>query len=111
MRKAALFFIFSATALAADSFQFSVARMRPLWRDEPGQLEIGASGISYQSRNGKTKLHLAMEDVREADVSDPKTIRIETYERLRRKLGERNYVEFKIAKTKAPQKVERSSFC
>ena len=96
MRKAALFFFFSAVALAADSFQFSVVRVRPLWRDEPGQLEIGVSGISYQSANGKTKLQLAMEDVREADVSDPKTIRIETYDRLRRKLGDRREYTFSL---------------
>jgi hypothetical protein len=96
MRKAALFFFFSAAAMAAADFQFSVVRVRPLWPDEPGQLEVGAAGVSYQSANGKTKLHVAMEDIRDADVSDPKTIRIETYDRLRRKLGERREYTFRL---------------
>jgi len=96
MRKAAWFFFFSAAALAADSFKFPVARVRPLWPDEPGQLEIGAAGISYQSANGKTKVHAAMDDIREADVADPKIIHIETYDRLRRKLGERREYTFRL---------------
>ncbi len=37
-----------------------------------------------------------MEDIRAADVSDPKAIRIETYDRLRRKLGERREYTFRL---------------
>jgi len=89
MRRAVVLLLFSPAGFAADSFQFEVGRVRPLWRDERGHLDISASGVSYQSDDGKTSLRIAWEDVREADVTDPKLIRIETYDRLKRKAGER----------------------
>ena len=96
MYRMALVLLFSVYALAAESFQFSVLRMRPLRRDEPGRLEISASGASYQSENGKNKLRIAMEDIRQADVSDRKVIRLGTYDRLKRKAGERREYTFRL---------------
>jgi hypothetical protein len=96
MRRVALVLLFNAIALAAESFQFSVSRVRTLRRDEPGRLEISASGASYQSEDAKSKLQIAMEDIREADVSDRRVIRLETYDRLKRKAGERREYTFRL---------------
>jgi hypothetical protein len=96
MRRAVVLLLFSVAAFAADSFQFAVWHVRPLWPDERGQLDIGASGVSYQSDDGKTSLRIVWEDVREADVSDPKAIRLETYDRLKRKAGERRAYTFRL---------------
>jgi hypothetical protein len=94
--RAVVFLLFSVAGFAADSFPFAVWHVRPLWRDERGQLDIGASGVSYQSDDGKTSLRIAWEDVREADVADPRVIRIETYDRLKRKGGERRVYTFRL---------------
>lgn len=96
MCRAVLLLLFSAAAFAADSFQFAVWHVRPLRRDERGRLDIGASGVSYQSDDGKTNLRIAWEDVREANVADPKVIRFETYDRLKRKAGERRIYTFRL---------------
>ena len=61
-----------------------------------GQFDIGASGVSFQSDDGKRNLRIAWEDIREADVADPKVIRIETYDRLKRKAGERRAYTFRL---------------
>ena len=96
MRRAVVLLLLSVAALAADRFQFAVWHVRPLWHDDRGQLDIGASGVSYQSEDGKTSLRIAWEDIREADVADPKVIRIETYDRLKRKAGERRVPTFRL---------------
>ncbi len=79
---------------AQPSFQYDVVRSRsPMQKDEPGQLRIDGSGIQYRSANGKTSVSLPFIDVQEMDVADRSTIRIETYEILKRKLsGRRSYV-------------------
>ena len=75
------------------TFQYDVARSRPLQKDEPGQLRIDGSGIQYRSTKGKTSVRLPFIDVREMDISNPAAIRVETYEMLKRKLaGRRSYV-------------------
>ena len=96
MHRAALVLLFTAAAMAADSFQFSVARVRMLWRDEPGHLEIDAAGVSYRSADGKAGFKVRLEDIREADVADPKVIRIETDNRLKRKSGGRRAYTFRL---------------
>src|SRR5437879_11209101 len=80
MRKAALILLMSWSAFAAESFDYAVMRLRPLHRAEPGRLKIDGSGVSYESDNGQTKRQLTFENIREADVSDPKLVRIETYD-------------------------------
>jgi len=96
MRRAALILLVSGCAFAVESFHYSVSRERRLGRDEPGELQIDGSGVSYQSANGKTKIQLAFEDIREAGVSDPNEIHVETYDRLRRKAGERREFRFRL---------------
>jgi len=96
MRKAALILLMSWTAFAAESFDYAVMRLRPLHRAEPGRLKIDGSGVSYESDNGKTKFHLTFENIREADVSDPKLVRIETYDILKRRIGGRREYTFRL---------------
>src|SRR5262249_45659953 len=63
-----------------------------LLRGEHGRLEISKAGVSYQSDNGKTAIHIAAADIREADLSDPAIVRITTYDILKRRLtGHRTY--------------------
>ena len=96
MHKAALILLMSWTAFAAESFDYAVMRLRPWHRTEPGRLKIDGSGVSYESDNGKTKLQLAFENIREADVSDPKLVRIETYDILKRRIGGRLEYTFRL---------------
>jgi hypothetical protein len=107
MRRLALILWMSWSAIAAESFHYSVVRARPLWPDEPGQLQIDGSGVSYQSENGKTKFQLAFEDIREADVSGPQQVRIETYDRLRRKAGGRREYTFRLREAKHGEDLAR----
>ena len=96
MRKAALILLMSWTAFAAESFDYAVMRQRPLHRAESGRLKIDGSGLSYESDNGKTKLHLEFENIRQADVSDPKLVRIETNDILKRRIGGRREYAFQL---------------
>lgn len=100
MRRLALILWMGWSAMAAESFRYPVARTRPVWRDERGELRIDVSGVSYQSDNGKTKIQLGFEDIRKADVSSPKQVRIETYDRLRRKAGGRREYTFHLREGK-----------
>jgi len=96
MYRAALILLMSWTAFAAESFDYAVMRLRPLHRTEPGRLKIDTAGVSYESDNGKTKLHLTFENIREADVSEPKLVRIETYDILKRRVGGRREYAFRL---------------
>ncbi|PYT32243.1 MAG: hypothetical protein DMG57_02555 [Acidobacteria bacterium] len=96
MRKAALILLMSWSAFAAESFDYAVMRLRPLHRAEPGRLKIDGSGVSYESDNGQTKRQLTFENIREADVSDPKLVRIETYDILKRRIGGRREYAFRL---------------
>jgi len=46
-----------------------VTRARTL-RDQPGDLPIDSQGMTFRSADGKTKIAITMEDVREASVAD-----------------------------------------
>ena len=85
----------AASSQAEDIFRYRVQRDK-LLRDESGNLQIDSSGISYRSDNGKTSIHLSLADVREADVSDPGVIRIETYDVLKRRLTGRRIHTFRL---------------
>lgn len=82
-------------AHAADSFEFSVFRDH-FPRKEAGRLMISDAGVSYQSENQKTKIDVPLLNVFEADVSDPKVIRIETYDILKQKLLRRQFHVFRL---------------
>ena len=77
--------LLAADIHAAVSFEYEVFRER-LPRKEAGRLVISADGIGYRSDREKTAIDIPLADVFEADVSDPKVIRIETYDVMRRRL-------------------------
>jgi hypothetical protein len=79
----------------SEEFRYSVERDKT-FRDEPGELTINASGISYKSQDGETLLRIPFADVYEADVSDRSVIRIETYDVLKRRLGGRRTHTFRV---------------
>jgi len=87
--------ILSAAMLAGQSFEYAVTRDK-LFRDEPGTLRIGLSGLRYESDNGKTSLQIALTDLRRVDISNPKTIRVQTYDLLKRRLMRRRAYSFHL---------------
>lgn len=82
-------------------FDFSVVRVRspvglPLPKKERGRLIFSDSGAIYRSQNGRMSIEIPYANIREADVSDPRTIRIETYDILKRNpLSHRSH-EFRL---------------
>ena len=108
MRKA-FFTLLLCTACAvqaAEPFRFEVVRDKFL-RDESGQLTFADTGITYQSDNGKTSLQLAYEDVRKVDVSRPNVIRLQTYDRLKRKFTGRRSYKFRLREDAVNSKLAR----
>jgi hypothetical protein len=63
---------------AAGTFDFKVERIR-LSRNQSGNLHIDAKGIRFQSSDEKTVIAIPFEDLRQADVADPKTLRFQVY--------------------------------
>lgn len=89
------------TPVPSPDFEFSVVRVRsavglPLPKKERGRLIFSDSGASYRSENGKTSVEVPYADIREADVSDPRKIRIETYDILKRNPLEHRSYEFRL---------------
>ena len=82
-------------AQAAEAFQFPVVRDK-LLRDESGHLTIDDEGIIYRSENGKTTLRFAYADIRKANLSRPHVIRLQTYDRSKRKLTRNRSYEFRL---------------
>ena len=82
-------------AQGADSFEFSVFRAH-LPRKEAGRLMISDAGVSYRSDHQKTKIDIPLLSVYQADVSDPKVIRVETYDILKQKLLGRQVHVFRL---------------
>src|SRR5438874_10568791 len=62
-----------------DVFDLSVTRVKML-RNQPGDLHIDAKGVTFRSRDGKTTIKIALQNLREADVADTHALRFETYE-------------------------------
>jgi hypothetical protein len=99
--------LFSAMLLAAAApFSFGVYRKR-LTRDEPGQLEISDTGVSYQSENKKTSLTLPFTEIRKADVSDPTTITLEMFDITKRRLGKEKVFTFRLREGTHPEELAR----
>ncbi len=87
--------ISAATLCAAERFEYSVFRHH--WpRKEPGQLQISESGVHYRSDDGKTLIEISLVDVLKGDVSDLKVIRIDTYDRVKRRLSGRQTHTFQL---------------
>jgi hypothetical protein len=77
-----------------EEFALKVERVRTV-RNQPGDLRIDASGVTFQSSDGKTAITIPMKDLREADVADPRTLRFETYEVQKWKPIERRAYTFR----------------
>jgi len=102
-----LILVLSSPALwAQDVFRYSV-ELKKLPRSERGELVIDSAGVSYKQENGKRSFQIPPLDIHEADVSDPREIRIETYDILKRKLmGRKTYV-FRLREEKHGTKLAR----
>jgi hypothetical protein len=84
-----------ASASGADEFRYRVFRSKPL-KAEAGQLEISGTGVFYRSDDGKTAIRVALQDILEVDVSRSDSIRIKTYDILKRRLAGRRTYEFRL---------------
>jgi len=94
-RLTAVLLLAGAVAHAQEVFRYPVFRLKAA-RDEPGQLQVDQSGVSYRSDRGKTSIRIPLADVHQADVSDPRFIRIETYDILKRRLAGRRVHSFRL---------------
>ena len=68
----------ATTAASREVFDLEVTRLRTL-RKQAGNLHIDRNGITFRSTDGKTAIKIGMQDLREADVADPRGLRFETY--------------------------------
>ena len=82
-------------AHAATSFEYSVFRER-LPRQEAGRVSISKAGVTYRSDHGKTMIDIPLSNVFKADVSDPRIIRVETFDIVKRRLLDRRVHVFKL---------------
>jgi hypothetical protein len=80
---------------AAGEFRYEVKRDK-LWKGERGVLTVNGQGIQYRSENGKTALDLPFQDIRKVDVSDPREIRLYTYDRAKTRLTQPREHEFEL---------------
>ena len=85
----------AAGPLARGEFRYEVRRDK-FWGSEAGVLAIDRGGVHYRSENEKTLLDFAFEDIRKADVSDPRKVRLFSYERAKKRLARRRLYQFKI---------------
>ena len=84
-----------AGPLARGEFRYEVRRDK-FWGHEAGVLTIDRSGVHYRSENEKTLLDFAFEDIRKADVSNPKKVQFFIYERSKKRLARPRLYQFKI---------------
>ena len=80
---------------APGEFRYEVKRDK-LWGGEPGVLTVDEGGIHYRSENAKTALDLDFEDVRKADVSDPRKIRLYSYDRAKKRFTRPRKFKFNL---------------
>lgn len=78
MRFAGLLLAFGLVAPAAETFDLKVTLVRAL-RDQKGALHIDSDGIVFRSDDGKTRIAVALPEIREADVADPRRLRFGLY--------------------------------
>ncbi len=91
---------FSTAQNAPDAFDLKVERVRVL-RNQPGDLHIDGKGMIFRSRDGKTNITVPIEDLREADVADPRAMRFQAFEVQKWKPMERREYVFR-AEEEAP---------
>lgn len=85
---------FAAAQNVPDAFDLKVERVRIL-KNQPGELHIDGQGISFRSRDGKTKISIPIDELRQADVADPLALRFQAYEVQKWKPIERREYEFR----------------
>src|SRR5437879_2699654 len=90
-----LFIAFAAGAAERDAFDLKVERVRML-RNQPGDLHIDAQEVRFRSSDGKTSIAIPMQDLREADVADPRALRFGTYDVQKWKPIERREYRFRV---------------
>jgi hypothetical protein len=86
---------FSPVVLGQDIFRYPV-ELKKFLRSEKGELVIDSGGVSYKSEDGERSIQIAPLDVYEADVSDPREIRIQTYLNVKRRLLGRQTYTFRL---------------
>lgn len=91
---------------SAETFEYAVVRDR-IPRREHGRLEISGSGFHYRSDRGKTAIDIPFSNVFKADVSDPKVIRIETFDIVKRRVLRRDSHVFRLAADKHGEALAR----
>jgi hypothetical protein len=77
-----------------EEFNIKVERVR-LLRNERGDLHIDARGVTFRSSDGKTAISIPVEDLREADVADPRSLRFQRYDVKKWEPMERREYEFR----------------
>jgi hypothetical protein len=93
-----LLLAFGSSLPSQDVFRYPV-EVKKFPRSEKGELVVDRTGVSYKSEDGKRSIQIAPLDIHEADVSDPRQIRIETYQNLKRKLLGRQSYTFRLRET------------
>jgi len=78
-----------------DVYRFRV-ELKKFPRSEKGEVLINATGVSYKSEDGKRSIAIPPLDMYEADVSNPREIRIQTYENVKRRLLGRQTHTFRL---------------
>lgn len=93
---------FGSNLSAQDVFRYPV-ELKRFPRSEKGELVVDNAGVSYKSGDGKRSIRVAPLDIHEADVSDPHQVRIETYQKIKRKfLGRQSYT-FRLLAEHGPE--------
>jgi hypothetical protein len=77
-----------------EVFDMKVEHVRFL-RNQRGDLHIDAQGVTFRSDDNKTTITIPMQDLREADVSDPRSLRFQAYEIQKWKPMERREYVFR----------------
>src|SRR6266852_1264061 len=99
--------LLAAGATEKDAFDLKVERVRIL-RNQPGDLHIDAQGITFRSADGKTSITIPMQDLREADVADPHSLRFETYDVQKWKPVERREYRFRAGAAEPVEELAQS---
>jgi hypothetical protein len=106
MRQVTLLLALVLGVKAQDQFRFPVYREKTL-HDERGKLEISETALSYRSDNGKASFTLPFSEIREADTSDPRRIRLTTYDVVKRRLGGHEVLTFRLEEGKYREDLTR----
>src|SRR5262245_5256991 len=77
-----------------DTFDFKVERVR-LLRNQPGDLHVDGQGVTFRSHDAKTTITIPFQNLREADVADPRGLRFQAYDVQKWKPFERREYVFR----------------